>query len=110
MNGAGMPSSALGPVPRADDVFETRLFGPYQDALPPPGHVHPGHLVVNKPDLGPEHWVAAGVAECRCGGASGAAACGRHGGGRGDAERPCRWGIGDLMEVWPSGFATWLYQ
>lgn len=75
----------------ADDVFETRLFGPYQDALPPPRHVHPGHLVVNKPDLGPEHWVAAGVAECRCGGTSSAVACGRHGGGRGDAERPCRW-------------------
>ncbi|KAI7840166.1 hypothetical protein COHA_005949 [Chlorella ohadii] len=39
-----------------DEVLETRLLGPYQDALPPPRHVHPGHLVVNKPDLRPEHW------------------------------------------------------
>lgn len=81
-----------------DEVFETRLFGPYQEAFPPPRHVHPGHLVVNKPDLRPEHWVAAGVAECRCGGASGATACGTHGGRRGDAERPCRWEAGGRLQ------------
>lgn len=76
----------------ADETFEARLFGPYQDAFPPPGHVHPGHLVVNKPDLGPEHWAAAaaavgGPAECRCGGGGGP----RCGGHRGAAEQgPCR--------------------
>lgn len=81
----------------ADETFETRLFGPYQDAFPPPSHVHPGHLVVNKPDLGPEHWAAAGVAvglaECRCGGAagSGVAACSKHSAGSGHTDPHCRW-------------------
>jgi hypothetical protein len=58
--------------------------------------------VVNKPDLGPEHWAAAAAAaaaaggECRCGGSgkNGAAACSKHGrgGGGGEAElqRQCR--------------------
>jgi hypothetical protein len=90
------------PLPPADETFEQRLFGPYQDAFPPPSHVHPGHLVVNKPDLGPEHWAAAAAAaaaaggECRCGGSgkNGAAACSKHGrgGGGGEAElqRQCR--------------------
>ncbi|KAL4423131.1 hypothetical protein ABPG77_004814 [Micractinium sp. CCAP 211/92] len=79
-----------------DETFETRLFGPYQDAFPPPSHVHPGHLVVNKPDLGPEHWAAAGVAvglaECRCGGAagSGVAACSKHSAGSGHTDPHCR--------------------
>lgn len=65
----------------ADETFETRLFGPYQDAFPPPSHVHPGHLVVRKPALGPEHWAAAAVAECRCGSNAG------------DPSRPCRWAV-----------------
>lgn len=74
----------------SDETFETRLFRPYQDAFPPPGHVHPGHLVVNKPDLRPEHWAAAGDVECRCA-AVGTACCSKHAGGSRDASRPCRW-------------------
>lgn len=42
-----------------------RLFKPYEAALPPPSHVHPGHLVVNKPDLPPQYWVPPGA--CKCG-------------------------------------------
>lgn len=34
-----------------DETYEQRLFGPYQDAFPTPSHVHPGQLVVQKPDL-----------------------------------------------------------
>lgn len=77
------------PMP-ADETFEQRLFGPYQDAFPPPSRVHPGHLVVSKPDLGPEHWAAAGVAECRCGGAAGVCCAGHAGGGGGGEGQPCR--------------------
>lgn len=39
-----------------DETYEQRLWSPYEDAFPPPPHVHPGHLVVNKPDLPPEYW------------------------------------------------------
>lgn len=35
------------------ETYEQRLFGPFQDALPPPPHYHPGRLVMHKPDLPP---------------------------------------------------------
>ncbi|GFR41995.1 hypothetical protein Agub_g2809, partial [Astrephomene gubernaculifera] len=35
------------------DTYHQRLFGPFQAALPPPPHFHPGRLVVHKPDLPP---------------------------------------------------------
>ena len=35
------------------ETYEQRLFRPFQDALPPPAHYHPGRLVVHKPDLPP---------------------------------------------------------
>ncbi len=55
------------PNPSAE-TYETRLFRPYQDAFPPPTGVHPGHLVVNKPDLSAEHWST--NVECTCGAAA----------------------------------------
>jgi len=48
-----------------DETYEKRLFKMYEDALPPPAHVHPGNLVINKPDLPPEYWEAADRA-CTC--------------------------------------------
>ncbi len=33
------------------DTYEKRLFKPYEAAFPPPPDIHPGHLVVHKPDL-----------------------------------------------------------
>ncbi|GMH37404.1 hypothetical protein BSKO_05277 [Bryopsis sp. KO-2023] len=33
------------------ETYQQRLFGPFQDAFPPPSHDKPGRLVVNKPDL-----------------------------------------------------------
>lgn len=39
-----------------DETYEKRLWAPYEDAFPPPLHVHPDHLVVNKPDLPSEFW------------------------------------------------------
>lgn len=41
-----------------DETYEQRLFGPYEDAMPPPAHIHPGNLVVNKPDVPPECWTS----------------------------------------------------
>ncbi|KFM24478.1 hypothetical protein F751_3196 [Auxenochlorella protothecoides] len=35
-----------------EETYRTRLFSLYEAALPPPPHVHKGHLVVNKPDVG----------------------------------------------------------
>jgi hypothetical protein len=35
----------------SNDTYESRLFSPFEAALPPPSHVHPGRLVVQKPDL-----------------------------------------------------------
>jgi hypothetical protein len=35
------------------ETFEQRLFVPFQEAMPPPPHYHPGRLVVHKPDLPP---------------------------------------------------------
>lgn len=43
------------PAPN-DETYENRFFSCYEAAMPPPSHVHPGHLVATKPDLGPEHW------------------------------------------------------
>jgi hypothetical protein len=43
----------------SDETYEQRLFSVYEDALPPPAHIHPGNLVINKPDLPPEYWEAA---------------------------------------------------
>ena len=98
------PSSALRPL-QADETYEQRLFAPYQEAFPPPSHVHPGHLVVNKPDLGPQHCPAAGTvgagvgaaaaaADCRCGAAGGFCSSHAGGGGGGGAGAgdpiPCR--------------------
>lgn len=37
----------------SQENYEERLFRPFQDALPPPAHYHPGRLVVHKPDLPP---------------------------------------------------------
>lgn len=48
-----------------DETYEQRLFGPYQDAFPPPAQIHPGNLVVNKPDLPSEYWEA-GTRSCMC--------------------------------------------
>jgi hypothetical protein len=74
----GSPASNLRVLPRADvfvhggdlaypnptdETYEQRLFSPYEDAFPPPSHVHPGHLVVNKPDLPEEYWIAGQAAE-----------------------------------------------
>lgn len=39
------------------DTYEQRLLRPFQDALPPPPHFHPGRLVVHKPDLPPTYGV-----------------------------------------------------
>jgi hypothetical protein len=39
------------------ETYEQRLFLPFQDALPPPPHYHPGRLVVHKPDLPPAYGV-----------------------------------------------------
>jgi hypothetical protein len=86
---AASPSRAPAPS-HADECFEQRLAGPYHAAFPAPAHAHPGHLVVDKPDLGPQHWAAAAqsgcAGQCGCGGGGG---CSRHG-GRSEAERPCR--------------------
>ncbi|KAH7619432.1 hypothetical protein NADE_006274 [Nannochloris sp. 'desiccata'] len=49
----------------SDETYEQRLFKVYEDALPPPAHIHPGNLVINKPDLPPEYWEAADKA-CSC--------------------------------------------
>ncbi len=35
----------------SNETYETRFFRPYEAALPMPPHVHPGRLVVTKPDL-----------------------------------------------------------
>ncbi|KAK9823894.1 hypothetical protein WJX72_006230 [[Myrmecia] bisecta] len=35
----------------SNETYELRFFRPFEAALPPPPHVHPGRLVVNKPDL-----------------------------------------------------------
>ncbi|KAL6778167.1 hypothetical protein ACKKBG_A17180 [Auxenochlorella protothecoides x Auxenochlorella symbiontica] len=39
-----------------EETYRTRLFSLYEAALPPPPHVHKGHLVVNKPDVGRGLW------------------------------------------------------
>eukprot|EP00873_Tetraselmis_striata_P039964 jgi/Tetstr1/460228/TSEL_005543.t1 len=39
----------------SDYSYERRLFKPFEDALPPPRHYHPGRVVVHKPDLPPGH-------------------------------------------------------
>jgi hypothetical protein len=49
----------------SDETYEQRLFKVYEDALPPPAHIHPGNLVINKPDLPPEYWETADKA-CTC--------------------------------------------
>ncbi|MEW5320472.1 MAG: hypothetical protein WDW38_011542 [Sanguina aurantia] len=41
----------------SQENYEERLFRPFQDALPPPAHYHPGRLVVHKPDLPPVYGV-----------------------------------------------------
>ncbi|KXZ46777.1 hypothetical protein GPECTOR_40g511 [Gonium pectorale] len=40
------------------ETYHQRLFRPFEDALPPPPHFHPGRLVVHKPDLPPGAEVA----------------------------------------------------
>ncbi|GAB4822190.1 hypothetical protein N2152v2_009236 [Parachlorella kessleri] len=49
-----------------DETYVQRLFKPYEAAFPPPSHVHPGHLVVNKPDLPPQYWEGEGPSSCKC--------------------------------------------
>eukprot|EP00879_Flechtneria_rotunda_P018990 GHRR01019937.1.p1 GENE.GHRR01019937.1~~GHRR01019937.1.p1 ORF type:complete len:748 (+),score=303.12 GHRR01019937.1:256-2499(+) len=44
------------------ETFEQRLFVPFQEAMPPPPHYHPGRLVVHKPDLPPAFGVQEGLA------------------------------------------------
>lgn len=39
----------------SDYSYEKRLFRPFEDALPPPRHYHPGRVVLHKPDLPPDH-------------------------------------------------------
>uniref|UniRef100_A0A7S1T4N1 Calcineurin-like phosphoesterase domain-containing protein n=1 Tax=Tetraselmis chuii TaxID=63592 RepID=A0A7S1T4N1_9CHLO len=47
----------------SDYSYEKRLFKPFEDALPPPRHYHPGRVVVQKPDLPPDH---PAFAMCEC--------------------------------------------
>lgn len=35
----------------SNETYEVRFFRPFEAALPPPAHVHPGLMVVHKPDL-----------------------------------------------------------
>uniref|UniRef100_A0A061SNC4 Calcineurin-like metallo-phosphoesterase superfamily protein isoform 1 n=1 Tax=Tetraselmis sp. GSL018 TaxID=582737 RepID=A0A061SNC4_9CHLO len=44
----------------SDYTYENRLFRPFEDALPPPRHYHPGRVV---DDLPPEH-PAFGLCDC----------------------------------------------
>ncbi|WIA33540.1 hypothetical protein OEZ86_006664 [Tetradesmus obliquus] len=44
------------------ETYESRLFVPFQEAMPPPPHYHPGRLVVHKPDLPPSFGVQEGLA------------------------------------------------
>ena len=76
-----------------DQTYEQRLFRPYEDALPPPSYIHPGNLVVNKPDLPTEYWQEA---DNRI--AAGKEKKGRSGGGEKSGEKSaavCGCGGGD---------------
>ena len=72
-------------VTSADETYVQRLFKPYEAALPPPSHVHPGHLVVNKPDLPPQYWEGAGPSNCKC---AQPPHCGLHAGA--EQQRQCK--------------------
>ncbi|KAK9862826.1 hypothetical protein WJX84_007158 [Apatococcus fuscideae] len=47
----------------SNETYEKRFFRPFEAAMPPPPHVHPSRLVVNKPDLLP---LDSAPATCRC--------------------------------------------
>lgn len=57
------------------ETYDKRLFRPYEAAFPPPPDVHPGHLVVHKPDLAEVRTQLRGM------GASKSSGCTCHGGG-----------------------------
>ncbi|KAK9809330.1 hypothetical protein WJX73_005806 [Symbiochloris irregularis] len=49
----------------SNETYETRFFRPYEAAMPPPPHVMPGALVVQKPDLPSLHSHREAVGGCR---------------------------------------------
>lgn len=49
----------------SNETYETRFFRPYEAAMPPPPHVMPGALVVQKPDLPSLHSRREGAHACR---------------------------------------------